>query len=79
MHEIIDAFSYGVKGRRQKFVAPIIKSHESSTHLPFNEWQDAIVNALNAGRADHPLYYCLNNWFVSPSLFFFYYFTSFLY
>jgi len=31
--------------------------HESSTNHPFNKWQDAIVNALNAGRTDHPLYH----------------------
>jgi len=34
-------------------MAPITKNHESSTDHPFNRWQDAIVNALNAGRTDH--------------------------
>jgi len=29
---------------------PITKNHESSTDHPFNKWQDAIVNALNAGQ-----------------------------
>jgi len=27
---------------------------EFLTHHPFNEWQDAIVNALNAGKTDIP-------------------------
>jgi len=55
-HKIIarvDASPYGV----QNFMVPITKNHESSTHHPFNKWQDAIVNALNAGRTDRPLYH----------------------
>jgi len=62
-HEIIarvDASPYGVKGRSKDLVASTSKKHESSsTHHPSNEWQDAVVDMLNAGRTDHPLYHQL--------------------
>jgi len=61
-HKIIswvDASPYSVKGHRQYFVASTTKKYESSSHHPSNEWQDAVVNMLNAGRTDHPLYYQL--------------------
>lgn len=61
-HEIIsrvDASPYGVKGRSQDFVASTTKKYESSSHHPSNEWQDAVVDMLNAGRTDHPLYHQL--------------------
>ena len=61
-HKIIswvDASPYGVKGRRQYFVATTTKKYESSSHHPSNEWQDAVVNMLNAGRTDHLLYHQL--------------------
>ena len=56
-HEIIsrvDASPYGIKGRRQDFVASTTKKYESSSYHPSNEWQDAVVDMLNAGRTDHP-------------------------
>jgi len=62
VHKIIswvDASPYGVKGRRQYFVASTTKKYEFSSHHPSNEWQDAIVNMLNTGRTDHPLYHQL--------------------
>jgi len=61
-HEIIsqiDASPYSVKGHRQDFVASTTKKYESSSYHPSNEWQDAVVDMLNAGRTDHPLYHRL--------------------
>jgi len=40
-HEIIsrvDTSLYGIKGRRQDFVASTTKEYESSSHYPSNEW-----------------------------------------
>ena len=61
-HEIIsqvNASPYGIKSCRQDFVASTTKKYESSSYHPFNEWQDTVVNMLNTGRTDHPLYHQL--------------------
>jgi len=61
-HKIIfwvDASLYSVKGHRQYFVASTTKKYESSSHHLSNEWQDAVVDMLNAGKTDHPLYHQL--------------------
>jgi len=62
VHKIIsqvDASLYGIKGHRQDFVASTTKKYKFSSYHSSNEWQNAVVDMLNTGRTDYPLYHQL--------------------
>ena len=54
-----ESVTYGVKGHRQDFVISTTKKYESSGYHPSNKWQNAVVDMLNAGKTNYPLYHQL--------------------